>query len=1036
MDAHRQKIVEQIAARLGAPGVRASEFLETAEALVGPIADSLPKSSELVAYVLRESLTSITGSKGGSRFRQVARDVLAAAEAANEAGADGTVARAGLSDAIDGLRDFVDASDVHGARMIRFIELRTGHEPLRLDPDPVAEYQSLIGATAAALHSSAEDSEALVDRVFELLGRLFVPPDVALDDLDRFIAIGNPTPQDAVELASRLVSAAHLRYFGQRASAPGWLEVLRGSPLALPDQRWPGWPVGDLVLRVAADDPVLAAHWLEDTVEGCPLGRSSAFDFARIAAGIGRAAFDVLVKVLKRCPMDESVGAFVHQALESLEVDDAQVEDLADALLNNLSDEWRTGQVVTIFAAGVTLENFERRLKLIGHKLRRQERIKPGCLTAGLYSVGSLADAPVESDLFTSVDCLIAGAATVVRNGLAAGSGDAAFRGVEQLPLPVQERMRAWLLGAPRLGSTTDAISAVTAGIAHNAATTDHLGVIDRAWSDDPDAAADAWAAALGTPPPPDVLQQWLFDDERRADLWRLRTWCTALPESVTLPWRPAAEAVAGYPIDGREALSLRLRPITISGRSPISVADLAALEINEAADWIAAWRPNPHEWFVSARELGRTLTSTVRQNPEKWAEALPWVLERLRHPTYITYLFDGLRDRADAVSDFLNVIADSIANIVGEPWPVEVIGTAGGFDFDESWVPAKAATLNLLVALAETGTDVATERTDMFELVLKLSHDRSMPSTFGDGDDPLSYALNRPSTTALRTAIILSWCSVRAGAPAPEGLVALLDEVIALDDDDGLQARAILADTLDLLRDAVPEWINRHLDQLVGPKAPDALGQRTFELVLSRNRYDRWISEQLRDQIFAAATDSVHNSHAYVLIGMLNEVDGYSIDEVVDWLSAQNTELISDVISTFGNILRNEEDYSMLVRGVELIERLTTHDVSPDAMEGLGRWHAVRLDDRLWTRLMLKAAKRGTVLQSASDVARRAARSVTTDSLLLLQALLISAADPWSANIIADAAVEALGHPLPGRERTELRATLLDHGYFQARDL
>ena len=1038
MDAHRQQIVDQIVARLGAPGERAREFLETAEALVGPMAVALPKSPELVAYALREALTSITGSAGGSRVRQVARDVLAAAEAANVAVADGMVTRAGLFDAIDRLREFVHAPDVHGTRMIRLIESRTGHEPLRLDPDPVAEYQSLVGATTTALHSRAEDSEALVNRVFELLGRLFAPPDVALGDLDRFVAITNPTAQDAVDLASLLVSAAHLRYFGQRASAPGWLEVLRGSPLALPDQRWPGWPVGDLVLSVAAEDPVLAARWLEETVNERPLDQTSAFEFARIAAGIGRSALSVLVNILKQCPTNKSVGAFAHQALESLEVDEAQVEDFTDALLNDLSDEWRTGQVVTILAAGATVENFERRLTLVGHKLRRQERINPGCLSTGLYGVGPLADVLVQSDLLNSVEYLIAGAAAVVRNALTAGAGDAVLQGVEQLPTLVKKRMRAWLLGAPRLGSTTDAITAVTEEIATIAATSDHLEVIDRAWSDDPDAAADAWAVAMGTPPPQAVLELWLVDDARRANLWRLRTWCTALPESVTLPWQPAAEAVAGYPVHGREALSPRMRPIAISGRSPISVADLAALEIDEAADWITAWRPNPSDWFVSARELGRTLTTVVSQNPRDWADALPWVLERLRHPTYIKHLLDGLRDHADAVVGSLNVIADATAIIVGEPWQVEVIGTTGGFDFDESWVPAKAATLSLLEAMAEAGADVATERSDMFELVLTLSHDRSMPSVLGEGHDPLSYAMNRPSTMALRTAIVLSWCSVRAGGPAPQGLVVLLDEVIALDGEDGLQARAILADTLDLLRDAVPEWITRHLDQLFGPKAPDALGQRTLELALNRNRVDRWMLEELRDQVFTAATDSVHNSHAHVLIGMLNEVDGYSVEEVVDWLVAQDPKLISDVLGTLGDRLRNEESHSMLIRGVELVDGLTTHGVSADAMEGLGRWHAISgLDDRLWTRLMFDAVRRGTALQSAGNVARRAARSYTTDSHLLLQTLLDSAADPWIANTIADAALQALGaHPGQSREREALCATLLDRGYFQARDL
>jgi len=1037
MDEGRQQIAAEIAARIGEPGARARDFLETADALVGPLAAGIPKSAELAAYALREALTSITAGTGvpDGQLWTAARDVLVAADPVSAA-ADDPMAIAGLLDSIDRLRKVLESPTLHEARIIRLIERRTGQEPLRLDPDPVAEYRHLVRAANGGLHDSAGDIKTLVDQAFALLGRLFASPDIALTELDRFVTISNPTAEDAAELASRLVSAAHLRYFTERAAAPEWLEALRGSPWALPNQRWPGWPVGDLALRVADADPALAASWLEETVEECcPLDPNSAFNFARTAAGMGRVAAGVLVKLLGQAPQDLSVGAFAHQVLESVDADDAVVDDLADALLNDLSDDWRTGQVVATLAAGTTAANCERRLRLLGYKLRRQARIDPGDLGAALYSVGSLADAVVHEDLLDGVERLIAGAAMVARNGTAAGAGDAAVRGAGELPSPVREQMRAWLLGAARRGSTADAIAAVAEDIATTDATTDHVGVVDRAWAEDPDAAAAAWVRALGTPPLPEALEKWLVDETRRATLWRVRTWCAALPQSVTMPWRSAAEAVAGHPVPGREALAPAEGPLAMIGHSPISVEDLAALDIDTAADRIAAWRPGPDDWLVSARELGRALTEVVKQNPELWADGLPGILERLRHPTYIGHLLEGFREQAGAIVGFLDALADATQLIASEPWEIEVLGGPG--DFDKTWGPARTAALSLLETLAVAQSDVAKERPDVFAMVLQRVHDRSDRSVLDSNRDPMLVAINRPSMKALQTAIILGWRSVRAGGPVPPGFVEILDEVLALDGADGLQVRAILARNLDILREATPDWmISRH-DLLFGDAAPSTLGQSTVELALNR-RVSLWMLEELREQVFKGATRGIRNGYKYVLVAMVNGVDGYSVDEVADWLVTRDAAWISDVVSTLGRLLGKEKRPEVLARGVELVGVLVARNVPPKAMAGLGRWYGVNgLDDSCWKTLMLDAVRRGSVLRDAGMVAERAARSATTDSFLLLETLLVTAIDAWAPDQIAAAALQALQvqtEQSAGREK--LRVTLLERGYFAARGL
>lgn len=1043
VDQRHRQIADEIAARLGQPGDRARGFLEAASALVGPLAGATPKSDELSAYALREALTSITAGidVSGGQFRTHAREVVAAADAANAA-PDDPIVSARLFEAIDGLRSFVAAPAGHETRMIRLIQRRTGDLPLRLDPDPVTEYQQLVGAAADALHGNAKDVKALVERVFELLGRLFAPPDVALDELDRFVAITNPTAEDAAELASRLVSASHLRYFTERAAAPGWLEALRGSPLALPDQRWPGWPVGDLALRVAADDPGLAASWLADTTQQCrPLDANSAFNFARTAAGIGRVATGVLVKLLKADPQNRSVGAFAHQVMESVEADDPVVDQLADVLLQDVTDEWRTGQVVAALAAGATAATCEQRLRLLAYKLRQHARSNPGGLGGALYGVGSLANAVVHDDLMDGAERLIAGAAMVARNGIASGGGDAVLRGAAELPSPVREQMRAWLLGTAGLGSTAEAIAAVAEDIKTTDATYDHLGLVDRAWAEDSDAAMAAWVDALGNPPPQETLAQCLAAEKRRATVWRVRSWCVALPRSVTEPWLAVAEAVARHPVPSREALAPHEGPDAMSGgHPPISIEDLAAMDIDEAADWVAAWRPGPDDWLVSARELGRALADVVKQHPQAWAEKLPGIIERLRHPTYVGHLFDGLREGADSIVGFMNALADSAQLVASEPWEAEPLGEPDGFDYDKTWEHARAAVLSLLESLAVAGADVAAERPDMFELALARARDRGDRSGLDGHGDPMRAAINRASMRALYTTIVLGWRSVRNGRPVPPGLLDLLDEVVALDGADGMQARAILVRAVDLLRESVPDWMASRKNRLFGDAAPAQLGQRTVDLALSRGGVRQWMLDELRDQIFMSATRGDRNGQSHVLIAMVNGVDGYSVDAVASWVMTLSVPSISAVVSTIGRLLRDEERSEVLARGVELVNVLTAQDISPGALAGLGRWYGVNgLADDEWTRLMLDAVRRGTVLLDAELVAGRASasRTVTPETFLLLEKLLSATSEPWTPSQIADAALQAL-HAQTERsdEREALRAALLERGYFGARDL
>jgi hypothetical protein len=137
-------------------------------------------------------------------------------------------------------------------------------------------------------------------------------------------------------------------------------------------------------------------------------------------------------------------------------------------------------------------------------------------------------------------------------------------------------------------------------------------------------------------------------------------------------------------------------------------------------------------------------------------------------------------------------------------------------------------------------------------------------------------------------------------------------------------------------------------------------------------------------------------------------------------------------------NLLRIEERQDVLSRGVDLVERLIAYNVAPEALAGIGRWYGVDgLDDTRWTQLNLEVVRRGTVFREAGMVARRAARSVTTDTFNLLKILLETSTDPWAPRDIAEAALSAMQLERgQSEQRDAMRTALLERGYFAARNL
>src|SRR5690606_6461545 len=144
------------------------------------------------------------------------------------------------------------------------------------------------------------------------------------------------------------------------------------------------------------------------------------------------------------------------------------------------------------------------------------------------------------------------------------------------------------------------------------------------------------------------------------------------------------------------------------------------------------------------------------------------------------------------------------------------------------------------------------------------------------------------------------------AGSVRPEALM-LLDETLRLDGADGAEHRAILATRLGFLQHVAPEWFERSAEVLFGAQAPEGLAQTTADLAVKWGRPNRWLHEHHRDLLLNAVLRGVDNAIDQLLIAMLWEVPGYTVEDNIEFLR-QSPELLSRAGEMLGRLLRHQD--------------------------------------------------------------------------------------------------------------------------------
>lgn len=1011
--------------QFGAHGVRAVDYLETAERFLGSETVAVPRLGEVVAYCIREALKEIpkasgTGPEGS--WRHLSREVVktfedyeATAQMADEAAPpDLTQHRA----AIDGLREFHDeGDDVHQARLISLMIRRAGVEPLTTGTAPVANYQRLIADADRAAHGtcSVEASRELWERCIALLAQLFLPHELRHPQLVRLAAIEAPSQEDLREVLRLSGTSVHVKRFLREILSPRWLELFRDEAALgdLGSDLW--WAACSAAIRLAENHRAGVLAWMIASYDEHPESVEHARCFARAAQRVGGEALDLLLRIVRSFPQDDQVVHAGTSAAGEAEASHPLVQQFADVLLNE-----RTWDRVIIaeglaahLATGIDALNAVERIRMVCQKLSRVSEDDVALGRFQYESAGLIAEAHTDFRHDRS-SVLLGCLTTMLRRAWEWHAPETVLEPTAVLRPPLSDRLRAWVL-ANSPEATPDALATeVARAINARDATGDDIALVDRAVEVCGLVNLEShWTEALG--PAPNVIEvsTMLGSGELAPREWiRAWTWAAVLPDEVTVNWAAPCRVLAGkYGVLTRDGLLHRLTVESYDSESPYTAEELNSMPPIEAAYTIAQWRPDPMRLHVSVLDLARALEESIGNDPNRWLTDPLGIATALRHPVYISHYLYGARDCPEAAALHLRGLLDVIALIRGEPWPAEDLGDR--ITETSSWYTAHYAAVGLIAALIRADVHCDDLADDVWDFLGAAARDLSAPPWGSGGDNRLSdiasRAINRTSTRALDTAVLFADKERHSGRPLRPKLEDLLDFALRLEGSDGAEYRSILAPNIPWLRRAMPAWTESNLERIYGSEAPDNLRSFTFDATIQRGRVDDWLLATHLDKLQDAAARGVPDALRHVLAGMLRTCAGYEPDSVATFLM-RDPDLVRQASGQLANLLKSDGiEASHLDIGVELWRALLA-SASEEALTEFGWMSQVtELDDDLWAELTLATLSATSGRTDWPDlVAERAMTApITVDKLSIVKQVVLGQSDTWTLRRVADGAEE-----------------------------
>lgn len=1043
---------------LGEPGREVAEFVREATRHVRALDDADPnRTAEITAYCLREALNRLPEGVGMSipHWRSEVDSILQAWELFEQTRqlpgmADSAIEQ--LREAMEDVERVAEEGPTHARRMVALLVQRSGVEPIRLPPDPVAEYIRLLRRSNGLLHeeATAEEAQELYTDVVALLGRLFTPP---VDRRQALIELaqstGEPDTDDLDDLFRLVTNPHHLATFLANITTPAWLALLdRQDRLPPPG---PYWPIGRAVEQLASSHPSEVAEWMMGALDrwgddGDAAAQIGAVAHRHLPEQHGRT---VLEAALERHPRHRQLQSVAARAALEDEASSDFASTVIDCLLEDIGRDGgmrhQRDSLIRHYIDGMTDVTIARdRFEVLVHKLRRAVDDRPYLLLDNAPLTASLQ--PLDS----TVRAIARGVALAARQACSVGVS------TEELLARVDRVDDEELRGRLRVQLLLDAgdipiewkVAEVAESIRERPPSGDDLALVEHVLSADlGEDQLRPWREAYSDPPDVEDLGTALAEEEVPQTWWLAWAWSSLLPEEITRPWQSAVRVLSaergGRP--SRQALQERRLRSMVPSRSPVSAEEMAELSVSEAAEEIARWRPSSDDPYASARELARTLERDVTDRPVQWAQEMMTHIAGLRQPTYISHLFRGLADAAEEVSAYGSRLVEAVVFVHTNPWePIELGGD--DFDYDPNWRNAEVDGIQLIRNLASANAEFGDRIDDAWRLVLRAAHDRSVPSSLGSSnEDPLTTAINRPCTRALQSAMALAGWQYRQGVDIHSEFFKLLDESLAQSGWGGLEHRAILVSALPFLNTTAPEWLDDRASLLFEGEASDQLGQRTFTLALRWSRPSPWFLERYRDRLLAALAEGVERSFGYVVIGMLWNIAGYEPETLAYEVARLPSESVGGTLEEAARLVSDadtsEDTRTDALRLAEMI--IHDEEVTADGLVGFGMWALVEhVDDGVWQDLTRDVLdKTQGRIDFVVDVARRCSTVGDRASLEILSRLLRGVSnDPYERAEVQYQAIDVLRATADelrsSEEWVRLRDVLLEAGRDEAGEI
>jgi hypothetical protein len=522
----------------------------------------------------------------------------------------------------------------------------------------------------------------------------------------------------------------------------------------------------------------------------------------------------------------------------------------------------------------------------------------------------------------------------------------------------------------------------------------------------------------LGAPPSAEQVQGWREEDELHRRLLRQWRWLVGISEDLPEPWMTAHQHLSstfgpGDPEARRYKISARW-----GSTSPLSAEEISELGPGRFADWAVTWEPPPSGWETPTPSgLASELSKAVQSSPEAWSRALPGIAERLRHPTYIRGVLDGLREAVDAEGVALawDGLVPTFELVVSEPWPVTRLA-GDDFDADPDWAECNRVVTRLIQEAVDRDTpfdDATLDR--LWSVLLATMRKRKREAGVSD-TDLLTAAINKMSTTALRAMFSMALSvSRRGGDLAPWGrrLADAVTEELAADDAEAQLASAIVASLYPQFVHVYGERAKDFIPRLFGPSQAVGLKVGILETLL---RWARPIANDMlilfRPYILAyldleradGEEEERREAMRWLMIGYIRHLANQDDPRVLlDVL--RRPSRISEGAEFLGRVLRETPDPDPKLIGAAFRfwdEALATPGLEAEAFQGFGWWtEGSAIDDQPWldriyTTLQLT---KGRIDQEDEVVQRLIRLSDHPDAWRSLSLLVKGASDRWTVS-------------------------------------